>query len=77
MLGPRQAVIQSADDIPTTSMEAIPLVEPFRALSSENVFDNVSSTFVARVGVVSLETYPHRIVRVRGTINKHLANGAE
>jgi hypothetical protein len=77
MLDPRLAVIQSANEIPTTDLQYIPLVDPFQALFSENLFDNVSNTFVARVGVVNLETYPHDPVRVRGTISKHLANGAE
>jgi hypothetical protein len=56
-------------------MSYILLVEPLRALSSENLFDNISNTFAARVGVVSSETYPHDPVRIRGIISKHLADG--
>lgn len=77
MLGPRLAVTWSATETLTTNVEYIPLVETFQTFFLEDLFDNVSNTLVARVGVISLETCPHDLVGIRSTTSKHLADGAE
>ena len=77
MLGPRLAVAWLVFGTSTVGLEYIPLVEAFQAFFSEDLFDNIPYTFVARVGVVSLKTCPHNLVGVSGTASKHLANGAQ
>lgn len=77
MLGPRLAVTELVTDTSTTEIEHIPFVETFQTFFLEDLFDNVSNTLVARVGVISLETCPHDLVGIRSTASKHLADSAE
>jgi hypothetical protein len=55
----------------------IPFVEPLEALFLEDLFDNVSHTFISRVGIVCLKTCSHNLVGISDTTSKHLADGAE
>lgn len=77
MLGPRLVMTESESGAQMAVVVYIPFVEPLEALFLEDLFDNVSHTFISRVGIVCLKTCSHNLVGISDTTSKHLADGAE